>query len=297
MKYSLIFLCILISFVSPSTIPSLSSAFDYITQQFSCFYVSAYILNYTERYFRMNQNKFLQPLSENITKTEDTLSLTINNIVISLVSTFRFKHNNMTNVILFQDVFIQYNIDTLVLTKRQESGIITISKLEISRPFISKQIELMTAHSFKEFQLDKDDQLYNTLKVMLEGHLQDLLNEFNLNFQFQTILSYALEDAGIVKFPYLQCTIKYLSYEEAQFINTGNSIRVELYTYVTFTKVEDHSIVTARCDLIEFKSQQFTIGKFEIIKPETEGIEEKIKEDFTSIIHEASKKFFDKYEL
>ena len=47
----------------------------------------------------MNQNKFLQPLSENITKTEDTLSLTINNIVISLVSTFRFKHNNMTNVI------------------------------------------------------------------------------------------------------------------------------------------------------------------------------------------------------
>ena len=77
----------------------------------------------------MNQNKFLQPLSENITKTEDTF----NNIVISLVSTFRFKHNNMTNVILFQDVFIQYNIDTLVLTKRQESGIITISKLEISR--------------------------------------------------------------------------------------------------------------------------------------------------------------------
>ena len=129
MKYSLIFLCILISFVSPSTIPSLSSAFDYITQQFSCFYVSAYILNYTEGYFRMNQNKFLQPLSENITKTEDTF----NNIVISLVSTFRFKHNNMTNVILFQDVFIQYNIDTLVLTKRQESGIITISKLEISR--------------------------------------------------------------------------------------------------------------------------------------------------------------------
>ena len=278
-------------------IPSLSSAFDYITQQFSCFYVSAYILNYTEGYFRMNQNKFLQPLSENITKTEDTLSLTINNIVISLVSTFRFKHNNMTNVILFQDVFIQYNIDTLVLTKRQESGIITISKLEISRPFISKQIELITAHSFKEFQLDKDDQLYNTLKVMLEGHLQDLLNEFNLNFQFQTILSYALEDAGIVKFPYLQYTIKYLSYEEAQFINTGNSIRVELYTYVTFTKVEDHSIVTARCDLIEFKNQQFTIGKFEIIKPETESIEEKIKEDFTSIIHEASKKFFDKDEL
>ena len=297
MKYSLIFLCILISFVSPSTIPSLSSAFDYITQQFSCFYVSAYILNYTEGYFRMNQNKFLQPLSENITKTEDTLSLTINNIVISLVSTFRFKHNNMTNVILFQDVFIQYNIDTLGLTKRQESGIITISKLEISRPFISKQIELMTAHSFKEFQLDKDDQLYNTLKVMLEGHLQDFLNEFNLNFQFQTILSYALEDAGIVKFPYLQYTIKYLSYEEAQFINTGNSIRVELYTYVTFTKVEDHSIVTARCDLIEFKNQQFTIGKFEIIKPETESIDEKIKEDFTFIIHEASKKFFDKYEL
>ena len=127
----------------------------------------------------------------------------------------------------------------------------------------------MTAHSFKEFQFDKDDQLYNTLKVMLEGHLQDLLNEFNLNFQFQTILSYALEDARIVKFPYLQYTIKYLSYEEAQFINTGNSIRVELYTYVTFTKVEDHSIVTARCDLIEFKNQQFTIGKFEIIKPET----------------------------
>ena len=293
-SHVIVLLYLLISFLSSSTIPSLSSAFDYITQHFSSFYVSAYILNYTEGYFRMNQNKFLQPLSDNITKTEDTLSLTINNIVISLVSTFRFTPNNMKNIILFSDVISQYNIDTLVLSKKQESGIIRISKFEISRLFISKQIELMNALRFKEFQLDKNDQLYLILKGMLEGHLQDLLNEFNLNFQFQTILSYVLEDTEIVILPYLHYTVKNISYEDAKFYNTGKSIRVELYTYITFTKVEDHSVVTARCNSIEFKNQQFTIGTLEII--ETETLEDTLKEDFTSIVNEASKKFFEEFD-
>lgn len=295
MKSPFVLLFIFISTVSSSPIPSLLSAFDYITQHFSCFYVSAYLLNYTDGVFWMNQNKFLVPLTESITKTEDTLSLTTNDILISLVSSFRFKPNNTLYVIQFTDVMTQYTIETLVLSKKQEIGQININKIEISRPFISKKIDLMTALRFKEFQSDKDEQLYITLQKMLKGHIQDLLNEFNLNFQFQTILSNVIDDAGIVILPNLKYTVKNLSYEDAKYINKGNYIQVELYIYITFTKVEDHSIVTAKCNVINFKDKAFTIGTFEIIKAETGAPAAQLKEDFTSIVKEAAKKFYEEY--
>ena len=74
MKSPLGLLLLFISYVSSSNnIPSLSSAFDYIIQNFSCFYVSSYLFNYTEGTMRMNQNRFLFPLTENMTKIEDSL--------------------------------------------------------------------------------------------------------------------------------------------------------------------------------------------------------------------------------
>ena len=296
MKSPLCLLFLFISVVSSSNIPSLSSAFDRIMSNFSCFYVSSYLFNYTEGSMRMNQNRFLFPLTENMTKIEDTLSLTLNNIVITLVSYFRFKPNKMNSVILFPDVTIQYNINSLILSKKQENGLIRIKKLELSRPFISEKVDLMTALRFKEFQSDKDNQLYNTLVLMLEDHIQNMLNEYNINYQFETILSYTLDEAGIVKIPTVTYTVKDLSYQDAKYTNKGNYIQVELYTYVQFTKVSDQSIVTAKCNIIVFRDKKFTIGTFSIVEGEIGAQESIIKEDFTSIVNEAAKKFYEEYD-
>lgn len=296
MKSPLCLLFLFISVVSSSNIPSFSSAFDQIISNFSCFYVSSYLFNYTEGSMRMNQNRFLFPLTENMTKIEDTLSLTLNNIVITLVSYFRFKPNKMNSVIQFPDVTIQYNINSLILSKKQENGLIRIKKLELSRPFISEKVDLMTALRFKEFQSDKDDQLYNTLVLMLEDHIQNMLNEYNINYQFETILSYTLDEAGIVKIPTVTYTVKDLSYQDAKYTNKGNYIQVELYTYVQFTKVSDQSIVTAKCNIIVFRDKKFTIGTFSIVEGEIGAQESIIKEDFTSIVNEAAKKFYEEYD-
>ena len=297
MKSPLGLLLLFVSYVSSSNnIPSLSSAFDYIIQNFSCFYVSSYLFNYTEGTMRMNQNRFLFPLTENMTKIEDSLSLTLNNILITLVSSFRFKPNKMDSVIFFQDVIIQYNINSLILSKKQDNGLIRIKTLELSRPFISKKVDLMTALRFKEFQSDKDDQLYITLELMLEGHIQNMLNEYNINYQFETILSYTLNEAGIVKIPTVIYTVKDLSYKDAKYANKGNYIQVELYTYVTFTKVSNQSIVTAKCNLIVFRDKTFRIGTFTIVEGEIGAQESILKDDFTSIVNEATKKFYEQYD-
>ena len=200
---------------------TLKAAFDLVLFDFPEFYISSSILNYTEGSIRMNQNRFLRPLINNITITETDKTLIANNIIITLISYFRFSQNGFTKHISFSDVIQQYEIKTIKLERKTQmvNGKIYITEFEITRPFISKSTDLMSSKKFNEFQEDTNAQYYKVLSQLTLTHTEIILQKINLKSQFDTILEYSLFEQGKVANGTLKYGIQDIIVDEGKLVN------------------------------------------------------------------------------
>ena len=215
---------------------SLMNAFKYSMDEYIFNEVATPYLEYSNFRIAMKQNRFFRPLTENAIINESPLSLTIKDVVLTLITNLALipDMNYYRVAGGFQDTIIQYNITTLVLEKKSQNSSIHLSQLELTKPFISQSCDLMTSIRLVEFQQDKSEVFFSEIVKKTKTRIEYLVSQFNLQFEIDTIFSYSLIESGLISNSSLIYGIKNLSYEDSSYTNDGKTIRIESSLTVTF---------------------------------------------------------------
>ena len=158
---------------------SLMNAFKYSMDEYIFNEVAAPYLEYSNFRIAMKQNRFFRPLTENAIINESPLSLTIKDVVLTLITNLALipDMNYYRVAGGFQDTIIQYNITNMILEKKSENSSIYLSQFELSKQFISKGNDLMTSVRLVEFQKDTNDVLFNVLLNKTQNRIEFLISQ------------------------------------------------------------------------------------------------------------------------
>ena len=274
---------------------SLMNAYNYLIEEFISYEAVGTTLQYSNFRIRMNQNRFFRPVTENAVLYENSQSLNVTNVILTLITNFALipEVNYPRTVTGFQDTIVQYNITRMVLAKKTEKSSIQLSQFELSKPFISKANDLMMSIRLGEFQRDENDVLFDEILTKTQNRIEFLIAQFNLQFSLDTIFAFSLE----VKNSSLIYGIKNFSYEDASYANDGKQIVIQNSFVVTFVRRVDKAEVVARTNLLIFKERKFVINEFYVMQSEIEVYTKNLNENCESILKEAARLFYEEFDF
>lgn len=155
-----------------------SQAFDEIINNFQGNVTDVISLNYTKYVIHFHKIRFLYPILTNITKEETETSITVSNIMITMVASITYGINDLKISFLNADILIEFPID-LIITMNEEKTLITLSELTLSSYYIDKYLDIMSIQLFEDFQNDKEKKIINSLKEVVSYQIKEELITIN----------------------------------------------------------------------------------------------------------------------